>query len=309
MKKIYTSCFIMIFTLSAFGQQIDNGSMEAWDDLGGSDEEPANWNSFMSATGGLSLFGSQQVEQSSDIRSGATGMYSARVFSKSTLGIVANGNLTLGRINMGSSTPDSEDNYNFSKISNSEFSQELTELPDSLVFWVKFSSSSNQDSARIHAIIHDAYELHDPINTPSSSHVVGAAGLNYSKTNGQWERKSVPFVYNGPSSTPEFILVTFTTNKIPGGGSAGDEIILDDVSLVYNNTSVDQEFSNRQWVSYTIEGLLFSKSFPLDEELNIYSTAGALLKSGTPEGLQGLRLKNGIYLISGKSQSFKVIAH
>ena len=57
----------MIFTLSAFGQQIDNGSMEAWDDLGGSDEEPANWNSFMRATGGLSLFGSQQVEQSSDI--------------------------------------------------------------------------------------------------------------------------------------------------------------------------------------------------------------------------------------------------
>ena len=133
--------------------------------------------------------------------------------------------------------------------------------------------------------------------------------MNYAKTNGSWVRKSVPFIYDGASSTPEFILVTFTTNKIPGGGSAGDEIKLDDVSLVYNNTSVDQEFSNRKWVSYTIEGLVFSKSFPLDEELNIYSTAGALLKSGTPERLQGLRLKNGIYLISGKSQSFKVIAH
>ena len=113
MKKNYASFFTILFSLAAFGQQIDNGSMENWDNLGSNDEEPSNWNSFMNASGGLSLFASKQVGQSTDIRSGASGMYSARVFSKSTIGIIANGNLTLGRINMGSSTPSSTSNYNY----------------------------------------------------------------------------------------------------------------------------------------------------------------------------------------------------
>ena len=308
MNKIYASCFIIFFTFSAMGQQIDNGSMESWDALGSSSEEPSNWNSFMSATGGLSLFGSQQVEQSTDIRMGADGMYCARVFSKSTLGIVANGNLTLGRINMGSSTPDSEDNFNFTVTSNSDFSQELTTLPDSIVFWVKFSASSTQDSARIHAVIHDDYELRDPINAASLPHVVGAAGLNYAKTNGSWVRKSVPFIYDGASSTPEFILVTFTTNKTPGGGSAGDEILLDDISLIYNTSSIT-EVSNKFWANYTEEGLNFSKHIASNEILNVFSMSGICIGSGTTERLSGMRLESGMYFISGNNQSFKVIAY
>ncbi len=307
MNKIYSSFFVIFFTLSAMGQQIDNGSMESWDDLGSSSEEPSNWNSFMSATGGLSLFGSQQVEQSTDTRMGADGMYCARVFSKSTLGIVANGNLTLGRINMGSSTPDSDDNFNFTITSNSDFSQELTTLPDSIVFWVRFSASSTQDSARIHAVIHDDYELRDPINDASLSHVVGAAGLNYAKTNGNWVRKSVPFIYDGASSTPEFILVTFTTNKTPGGGSAGDEVLLDDISLVYNTSSI-AEASNKFWANYTDEGLNFSTNIKSNEILNVFSMSGICVLRGTTEKLSGMRLESGMYFISGKNQSFKVIA-
>jgi len=101
MIKFYFSILSIFLTTGIIAQQIDNGNMEDWDDLGSSSEEPSNWNSFMSATGGLAFFGSQQVEQSSDVSSSSTGMYSARVFSKSTLGIIANGNLTLGRINMG----------------------------------------------------------------------------------------------------------------------------------------------------------------------------------------------------------------
>ena len=155
MKNFYISIFSIFLTSAIVAQQIDNGDMEAWDNLGAAAEEPANWNSFMTATGGLAFFGSQQVEQSTNVPSSSNGMYSARVFSKSTLGIVANGNLTLGRINMGSSTPSSPDNYNFTSTGDSDFSQALTASPDSLVFWVNYNANNSSDSARVRAVIHD----------------------------------------------------------------------------------------------------------------------------------------------------------
>lgn len=211
-----------------------NSDMEAWDNVGSANEEPTNWNSFKSATGSLVGFASQQVQRSTAIRPGATGAYCARIWSKSTLGVVANGNLTVGQINMGSSTPASTSNYNFSKTSDPNFSEVLTAFPDSLVFWVKFTAASGASQARVNALIHDAYDLKDPLDANSTPHVVATATLNYSPTGGVWVRKSVPFSYSGPAATPEFILITFTTNMTPGGGAANDEVLVDDIELIYN---------------------------------------------------------------------------
>lgn len=307
MKKLYFSFLSLFLTFSFFSQQIDNGSMEEWDDLGSSQEEPSNWNSFMSATGGLALFGSQQVERSSDTPAGSIGLYSARAYSKSTFGIIANGNLTLGQINMGSSTANSSDNFNYSKTTSSDFSQVLTDLPDSIVFWVKFQASSNTDSARIHAVIHDDYELHDPIDSNSEPHVVAAAGLNYGITNG-WERKSVPFESAGASQTPEFILVTFTTNKTPGGGSDGDEVFIDDVELIYNTSSLSDNGLDL-WVSYSEKGLLFSDDFNSDSVVELFTVSGELLQKTPINAMRGLHLNPGMYMIMTDRKSFKFIAH
>jgi hypothetical protein len=94
-------------------QQVGNSTLESWDNVGASTEEPTNWNSFKSATGSLSGFAGQQISRSTAIRAGATGSYCARIWSNSVLGVVANGNMTLGKINMGSSTVTSASNYNF----------------------------------------------------------------------------------------------------------------------------------------------------------------------------------------------------
>ena len=308
MKKIYASFFTILFSLAAFGQQIDNGSMENWDNLGSNDEEPSNWNSFMNASGGLSLFASKQVGQSTDIRSGTSGMYSVRVFSKSTIGIIANGNLTLGRINMGSSTPSSTSNYNYTVTGNSDFSQQLNSTPDSIVFWVKYNNSSSSDLARIKAIIHDDYDYVDPMTSESEQHVVADAALNFESTNGSWVRKSVPFDYVGPSTTPEYILVTFTTNMIPGGGSNGDEIFIDDVELIYSTSGL-ADFSNKHWVAYNESGLFFSNNFESDAIFQVFSMAGTLIYSGTRGQLSGMNLNQGMYLITNNKDSFKVVAH
>ncbi|MDC1266415.1 hypothetical protein N8Z75_00415 [Crocinitomicaceae bacterium] len=308
MIKFYFFILSIFLTTGIIAQQIDNGNMEDWDDVGSSSEEPSNWNSFMSATGGLAFFGSQQVEQSTDVSSSSTGMYSARVFSKSTLGIIANGNLTLGRINMGSSTPSSPDNYNFSSTTDGDFSQALTTMPDSLVFWVKYNANSNSDSARVRAVIHDNYDYRDPTDADSESHTVAVASLNYLPTNG-WERKVIPFQYVGPSTTPAFILITFTTNNIPGGGSAGDEVFIDDVELIYNSSSELNEIEVKKWVAYHhTMGLQFSQQFDSNEFLCISNLMGQKIQSGTTEELIGIKLKSGMYIVSHQTGSSKIIS-
>lgn len=235
MTRKLLSFSMLLLALNGLSQtQIGNSGMETWTNLGASTEEPTNWNSFMSGTGGLSGFASQQVQRSTNVRAGATGTYSARVWAKSTLGIVANGNLTLGQINMGSSTPSSSSNYNFSKQADANFNEAISDRPDSIVFWVRYTQAGGGvQNARMHAILHDAYDLRDPIDANSTSHVVATAALNYPATAGTWVRKSVPFVYSGAASTVNYILVTFTTNQTPGGGAANDEVLIDDVELIY----------------------------------------------------------------------------
>ena len=308
MNKFYFFSLSLFFSIGINAQQIDNGDMEAWDDIGTSSEEPTNWNSFMSATGGLAFFGSQQVEQSTNVPSSSSGMYSARVYSKSTLGIVANGNLTLGRINMGSSTPSSSDNFNFTSTGDIDFSQMLSESPDSLVFWVNYDANNSSDSARVRAVIHDDYDYRDPTDAGSEPHTVAVAGLNYLPTNG-WMRKSIPFDYVGPSTNAAYILITFTTNKIPGGGSAGDEVLIDDVELIYNSTADLINTSDNKWIGYnTNTGIFISDGFKAEEIICITNLMGQQIVQGTVKDLNGTHLKSGMYIVSHPSGSSKIFS-
>jgi hypothetical protein len=217
-------------------QQIGNGNMEAWDNVSSSSIEPTNWNSFKTASGGLSGFASQQVWRSTAIRAGATGQYCAQVKCVSVLGVAANGNLTLGRVNMGSSTATSSSNYNYSQTNDAAFSEALTDSPDSIVFWVKYTPINSSHEARLSCQLHATYNYRDGFNVDPASapYKVAEASLNYGTTNGQWVRKSVPFVYSGPATVHTYILATFSTNKTPGVGTANDEVLIDDVELIYN---------------------------------------------------------------------------
>ncbi len=243
MKKtllIITALTGTIYSLNA-QQQIENGNMEAWENVGASTEEPINWNSFMTAQGSLTWAADKQCERSTDTRPGSSGSYSARVYSRSAaFGIVANGNLTLGRINMGSSTATSSDNYNLSLTSNPAFSEALTDQPDSLVFWVKYSAAGGQE-ARVSAVLHGNYDYRDGYNAHATSQTYKVAEIshNFPPTGGNWVRKSIAWNYTGPLTENTFILVTFTTNKTPGGGAATDVVFVDDVELIYNPTGGD----------------------------------------------------------------------
>lgn len=233
MKRIllFTLTAVLTSNVSAQGQ-IGNSDLELWEPVS-SAFEPVNWNSFLTAQGSFTGFAANQIEESADVRPGSPGTKSARIWTRNAgFGIKANGNMTLGRINMGSSTANSPDNHNISLTSDPLFSEALTDMPDSIVFWVKYNAANNASQARMKATLHDTYNYKDPEDATSTTHKVASAVLNYSPTG--WTRKAVAFDYSGPATANTFILVTFASNATPGGGDVDDEVWIDDIQLIYN---------------------------------------------------------------------------
>jgi hypothetical protein len=224
-------------------------------------------------------------------------MYCARIWSTSVLGIVANGTMTCGRINMGSATPANAANYNYSSIADVNFSEPCVDSPDSIVFWVKYTQAGGgSQNARIHAILHDAFEVRDPIDANSQSHLIATAELNYAPTGGNWVRKSIPFNYlANPGLVPGFVLVTFATNATPGGGAANDEVLIDDISLVYNGgVGLDEASIAPMHANYSNEELtLFGQT---QGTLMVYSMNGAEVFNGLTNGKTSISLTGGIYV-------------
>ncbi len=220
-----------------------NGGFEgAW-----TNNEPEGWHSFVSAAGNFKDYvkgNTGQFTQASDIRPGSSGSYSAKIQSKSTLGVKANGTCTNGRINAGSMTAsDAKGNYNFSDPS--DFNTPFAGQPDSLVFWAKYipadgNVSGSSNKARAHAVITTNARYQDPEVSDYSSIKIADAEINYAATTDKgWQRLSVPFTYTEVSpDEAAYILMTFTTNQTPGGGTTSgnsvDQIYLDDAQLIYN---------------------------------------------------------------------------
>lgn len=233
MKKVLLIALISsTVSLSFAQQQIGNSDFESFGTAFGG--EPTNWNSFLSASGGFSGFAGDQIAESADVRPGTSGTKSCQIWSRNAgFGIVANGNVTLGKINMGSTTASNPANYNASITADPDFSEALTDQPDSIVFWAKFTPNGGNGNARMKATLHDSYDYRDPEDGAAAPHIVATAVVNYPNTLG-WKRFSIPFSYVGPATVNTHILVTFTTNETPGGGDVDDEVIIDDISLIYN---------------------------------------------------------------------------
>lgn len=227
---------------------LPNGGFEgAW-----TNNEPAGWHSFVSATGELANLvkgNTEQFVQSNEVRPGSNGQHSAVLSSKTIFGVNANGNCTNGQIYAGSIDASlASANYNFSDP-DSAFNTPFHGRPDSIVFWAKYipadrNASNAANQARLNAVITTDARYQDPEDDPAKYNDVRlAAGLvNYSATSDLgWQRISVPFVYNPTNldKEPAYILTTFTTNMVPGGGTGTsnqrDVVYLDDAELIYNN--------------------------------------------------------------------------
>ena len=233
---------------------LTNGGFEgSW-----SNSEPNGWHSFPSATGSLASMagGDDQFKQSTEKRPGSTGSHSVLIASNMIVGVKANGNCTNGQINAGSTTADdASGNYNFSDPSNNGYNTPFVGNPDSMVFWAKYipadkNPSNSVNKARMHTVITTNARYQDPEASSYSSVKVAEATINYSATSSMgWQRLAVPFVYSSVNpASAAYVLVTFTTNQTPGGGSTystgsifnktvyPDKIYLDDAEMIYNHS-------------------------------------------------------------------------
>jgi hypothetical protein len=303
-----TTLFIF-FLLCSFlrAQQLGNAGFEDWDNLGSTSEEPTNWSSFKTATGNFAAFGAKQVERSSIVRTGATGMYSARIWTKSTLGIMANGTLTTGRMNIGSTNLSSPENYNYTVLNDATFSESLIFAPDSIVFWARYTAAATE-SAGMHAIIHDEFAVQDPLDATSTPYVVAEADLQFPPTNSAWVRFSTPFIYTvNTGLAPKYILLTFSTNHIPGGGSANDEVLIDDVELIYNLVGTQSLVENPTMIiSIDAQSRIGIEGAAPYDKVEIFRLNGELFQKSTVVQVNGAQLPSGFYIIRCAQTATKI---
>ena len=225
--------------------QFENPGFEQWD--GGSADEPTGWNSYPSANCtmlvGCNTAKQKRHERSNDTRPGSTGQYSCMIFAKSVLGVVANGALTSGQMQLVSLNTSSASNGNRTIQSNNDFNHRLNAKPDSIVFWAKVVNASDGSQACCHLYIHDNFNLQDPLggNEDSNfkSHIIGMVpSYNFTNNGSTWQRHSTPIRYDGDTcrstNDPEYILITFSTNYLAMQGANNDKLYIDDIELIYN---------------------------------------------------------------------------
>ncbi len=240
MKKhiLFFSILTICTSIAAAQQfQLPNPGFEQWD--GGYDSEPTHWNTFESSDGSYSsLASSNHHYRRSGHRPGGSGNYFLTIYTKSIVGVKANGNMTTGRIHAGSMSASSSDNYNYTQRSNSAFCQPFTATPDSMYVWVSFYAGSSNSTAQVEAIIHGDIDFKAPNDVGNTSKYKGRAVAQTTRTTSsasqrQWKQLKVPFVYNG-SADAAYILVNMTTNNIPGSGDKNDSLSIDDIEFIYS---------------------------------------------------------------------------
>ena len=263
----------------------------------GSYKEPGNgWHSFASANnstglpGGLALMFSPHPEKISEGHTGyAVKLTSIAPISKT----YANGNLTTGKINMGSSTPSAHSNYNYSAIG-TDNCLEFAGTPDAVTFWAKFKPGTynKNQQARGKFILHDEYEYKDPEEyfSGQESHRVALA-MQLIDESSEWKQYNVPFVYDERVSAPQkqYLLASFTTNPEPGQ-SYDDELCLDDVYFVYYS---DLKSLSYDGTSINIEDpeniQIAAKDFDLSK-VSCTSGKGADIQTSYDEGTRILKI-------------------
>jgi len=250
-----------------YGSQFDNRGFEQWTTRV---SEPNHWHSGGTATGSFSAFLSSQIEGSVQVRPGSSGIRSVRVFPESVLGVTANGNLTNGRMNAGSMSATGSGNYNYTQRADEAFNTPIDMLPDSITLWVCFRCQSSWQNANLHAAVHGDVDYKFVANGTEepSDQLVGSARCSFQRTstangNYTWRRLSVPFVKDGPSNDPRYLLFTITTNEVPGQGSTNDDLFVDDILLVYNPMLSMRQLASTQYhfgeeinIPFTLSGTM-----------------------------------------------------
>ena len=268
MKKILLLFTALLFSFSfataqqEVGQQFANNHFEQWRNETSSRVAPVSWNSLNSGSGNLQSTAAKDfIAKSTDTHPNASGQYSVQLQCVGIWIVIttipANGGITTGRFNAGSTTASDPMNCTYTS-SESGFNHPLTSYPDSVYVWTKTSISKSSHKARFNIVIHKYVPgvtamYQDPapdgggvVNTSTTANTqkeVATATLNFN-TSGQWVQQKVAFNYNDYGNEPAYVLATFSTNQTAGTGTSGDKLLFDDIVLIYNTRLASLKANN-----------------------------------------------------------------
>lgn len=242
MKKILTALVCVLVAITAQAQfQLANGDFENWETVEYTStkvcEEPVRWSSFYDATGSMKSTGTSttpQIYKDASTRPGSDGSFSCRITSRSVFGIVAQGNLTTGCVNMGSMTAtDASGNYNYINEARSDQAMRFSGHPDAARFWVRFSGAKTGNCS---ILLTTKGYYQDPVYGDRNTATLVAQSVSGNRivSNDEWTEYTVPFEWVGDQE-PYYALVNVSTCSEPGAGAASDYLYIDDIEMVYNS--------------------------------------------------------------------------
>lgn len=204
--------------------------------------EPDYWHSFATAQGLFASLTNQDLEQVDNTRTGSQGKSSVAIRSTSVLGFVANATLTTGRMNAGAMQAEDLQNHAFTEVSESTdaagfpFYAKLTERPTAISVWLKFTPQKGTPQASLSAVITNGSRYQEPNDKDYTDVIVGEAKNTAIDASNDWQHLVIPFSYDDfNGGNPQAIMVTLSTNATPGAGSKGDELLIDDLELIYTH--------------------------------------------------------------------------
>jgi hypothetical protein len=252
---MYLLISLMLTGVAAMAQpQLENTGFENWENLTSNTREPNEWNSIKTGGGNASTPNGFVVDRSTTVRPGTAGLYSALVETKNFLVVVVNvtvnGVVTNGRVE--APTFQAADGYIRTKTDDQNFYTSITDRPDSIVVWVNYQPSGN-DQGSFEVILHDVVDnglnagqmgsLPESGNSQGNNtpQTIGHAGQNFTASTNGWTRVALPFTYND-SRTPQYILFTATSS---GQGTAvvGSKMYIDDIALIYHIVGTPSAYS------------------------------------------------------------------
>ena len=286
MTKKLLFILTLTFAVSAEAQNIPNAGFENWSDFGY--EDPNSWGTLNP----LSILGMPISVTKSTERHG--GAFSAKVET-----ILADlemsgtpepfpGILFIGSLNVLSQS--------------AVFGTPFTAKPDSLVGWIKYSPV-NDDACGVVVQL----SKWDAVNM--TQEFIGFGIYSSSSPSSSFYRFSVPIDYES-QSTPDTLQVTVVSSADEGQGQVGSAVWIDDLSLIYNTSSIG-ELNGPSFEVFPnpVNDELSISSITIDK-MEVYSATGILIDhividSGLIYTYDTKKLANGLYLVKNSKGELK----
>jgi hypothetical protein len=290
MKTLFT--ILIGLTASIFAhsqQQLQNGNFESWENTGTAEAEPTNWSSLKTAD---ALAGSAPEVLSQEVGRNGGSCAMLQVKTVPIINIQANGIMTNGRVHADFNP---ENGYVFTDPNDVKWHTAFTDKPDSIVGWYKYAPQ-NGDKGKIEIILHEG-QGQLPLGS-TAGNMIARARYDFTTAQANWTRFSRPFNYSS-TNTPAYILTTITSgdSTISKDGST---LWIDDLSLVYNTSSIE----NNKMHEFAINGSNGFLFFDVQDESVQYKVSdisGKIIQSGDAAQKVPFKHNSGIYFIQIES--------